>query len=790
MPPSYPTKQTGFGDERRRSSGYNGGGSDSQSYRPQDRDRDRELARSGDKSSSRRESDPRDYLDDRERSRDRERDRVKTRDDPLQLPTNIPTGPRIASTSAKSSPMSKRVNAPPPFRPLITTKDPKLQEIFKKVWDWEESLRKRILVSAQRDKKKKEFEERNRSLQNLDRGNRNDNFSVIESLQRLKEHDKKDWEVIDKRYKAFDETYAEYLETIAAVIFSVTMQATPNSASTQTLDSSALAAFEKKTDEKFDTTVAALEKKMEEKFNAKVAALEKKMDESIATKTAGLEKDLSRAQKAIEQLKSARTQAEEKAQELQCNLDKALKTVEEIDQKSGASAAEILSGHAALKVQQNQLQETNGKIQEEVTVLTDRVSKVSREATGREAEVDSAIATIRTAISTKASTSNLEDVKDEHSADLDDLKRQAKEHEDQLTALSTARTSPFLVGINEKLETLVDEVSAMEQLRNDVQAVLHRTAKLEDDVRDIDITAIIKIVDEWEEYAITLKIPQLEDNVEHLRHETDKLKGQSGRLVQEPTPPVPDDGLREEMRKEIQDSNRQKAEEMAQLRATFKSNSEKLVAFVQNLLQKQGVSTAELLDNLTARTEKLESKNDRNSDTRNSEAELQAQNRDGLMTTVQFDARIQALKDELYSLLAEQVNRDVKIPCHAQLDGFRHQLNDHNGRVERLSLEVGVMNTQFSHVWTKPLWDQISLHVDQNYSAFGPRIENNARKLAAVEEKIALLLDRVAPAPPKRPASPAGRPASSEGASKRQRLDNNTASARNGSFGEFRPGAI
>ncbi|KAK8037144.1 hypothetical protein PG991_001458 [Apiospora marii] len=84
MPPSYPTKQVGFSDDRRRS-GYNGGGENYQSYRPQDRDRDRDrdrdVARSGDKSLSRRESDPRDYRDDRDRSRDRERDWAKTRDD-------------------------------------------------------------------------------------------------------------------------------------------------------------------------------------------------------------------------------------------------------------------------------------------------------------------------------------------------------------------------------------------------------------------------------------------------------------------------------------------------------------------------------------------------------------------------------------------------------------------------------------------------------------------------------------------------------------------------------------
>lgn len=693
------------------------------------------------------------------------------------------THTEAAPSSTSASSLQSQPTPPP------RAKDPKLQPIFNQVWEWEELLRKRILVSAQRDKKKKEWEERKHSIQNLAAGNRNDNSSILESQLRLKERDKIEWEEINKRYRKFDEPYAEYLESITAAIHFATMQAPANAPSAQTLDSSALTAFEKKTEEKFDTTVAALEKKMEEKFDAKVAALEKKMDESLSTKTAGLAKDLSRAQKEIVQLKSARKQAEEKAQELQSNLDEALKMVEEIDQKTGASTAKILSGHAVLENQQNQLSDANDSIQEEITVLTERVSKVSREATGREAEVDSAIATIRTAISIKASTSNLEDVKDEHSADLNDLKRQAKEHKDQLAALSTAKTSPFLDGINEKLETLVGEVAAMEHLRNDLQTVLQRTGRLESQFQSIDIETLTTIIDEWEGCAITMKLPKLEDNVEYLMRETDKQKGQSGRLVQEPTPPVPDEGLREEMRKEIQESNRQKAEEIAQLQSKMQTNSKKLLGMVQNLLQQQGDATATLLDSLTARTEKLESKNDGSLVPQNSEAQLQAQNRADLMTTAQFNVAIQGMKDELSSLLAEQVNRDVKIPFHGLLEGFRHQLADNNGRVERLSLEVGVINSQFSHVWTKPLWDQICLQVDQNYSAFGPRIEANARRLAALEDKITSLVDRVAPAPPKRPASPGGRPITSEGASKRQRVDNNTAPARNGSFGEFRPGA-
>ncbi|KAK8037145.1 hypothetical protein PG991_001459 [Apiospora marii] len=682
--------------------------------------------------------------------------------------------------------------------------DPKLQPIFKKVWEWQDLIRKRTLCSAQRDKKKKEIEDRKTSMQSLSVGNRNDNSSFFEAQQRLKEHDKKEWDALNKRFHDFDEAYADYVESIAAAIYYASM---PNAPSTQPLDSSALTAFEKKTDEKFDAAIASLEKKMEEKFDAKVAALEKKMDESLSSKTAGLEKDLSRAQKEIVQLKTARKQAEEKAQELQSNLDEALKMVENIDQKTGASAAELLSGHAALEARQEQLHDAHGKIQEEVTTLTERisdadgkiqeevsalterVSKVSRETTGREAEVDSTIATIRTAISTKASTSDLEDVKDEHSTDLADLKRQAKEHEDQLTALSTAKASPFLAGINEKLKTLVAEVSVIKQLRDDIQTALYRTGKLEGQVRNMDPEALLKIVDEWESCAITLKLPKLEDDLQHLRHETDKLKGQSGRLVQEPTPPVPDDGLREEMRKEIQDSNRQKAEEIAQLQNKMQANSLKLLNMVKTLLSQQGESTAKLLDSLSARTDKLESKNDRNIDTQNIETELQAQNRAGLMTTAQFDTRIQNMKDELSSLLAEQVNRDVKVPCDALLEGFRHQLADHNGRVERLSLEVGVINTQFSNVWTQPLWDQICLQVDQNYSAFGPRIDRNAKKLTALEDKVALLVDRVVPAPPKRPASPAGRPISSEAASKRQRLGDNTAPALNGSVGDSRPGA-
>ena len=117
-PPSYPIKQLGFSDDRRRS-GY-------ESYRPPDRDRD--LGRGiGDMSSlSRRDTDPRNYQDDRDRSRDRERNQPKpTENLELQLNTSIPTGPRIPSLSAKNSPLSSRGRGAASFRASVTSKCPK-----------------------------------------------------------------------------------------------------------------------------------------------------------------------------------------------------------------------------------------------------------------------------------------------------------------------------------------------------------------------------------------------------------------------------------------------------------------------------------------------------------------------------------------------------------------------------------------------------------------------------------------------------------------------------------------
>lgn len=118
MPPSYPIKQLGFSDDRRRN-GY-------ESYRHLDRDRDPNRG-IGDRSSlSRRDTDPRNYQHDRDRSRDKERNRPKpTENLELQLNTSIPTGPRIPSLSAKNSPLSSRSSAAPSFRASVTSKSPK-----------------------------------------------------------------------------------------------------------------------------------------------------------------------------------------------------------------------------------------------------------------------------------------------------------------------------------------------------------------------------------------------------------------------------------------------------------------------------------------------------------------------------------------------------------------------------------------------------------------------------------------------------------------------------------------
>ncbi|KAK7948848.1 uncharacterized protein PG986_009734 [Apiospora aurea] len=402
MAPSYSTKQTGFSDDRRRSSGYGGGGGGGenyQSYRPLDRerDRDRENSRSGDKSSSRRESDPRDYRDDRDKSCDRGRDRAKARED-LQLNTNIPTGPRLLTSSAKSSPMSTtRGTGPSPYKPSIASpsatayapspqrpaqtapkaKNPKLQPILDQLWEWEEQIRKRTIASAQRDKKKREMDERKRSMDSLG-ANRNDHSSLFEAQQRLKERDKKEWDDINSRYRSFDEPMADYLENIATAIYSATMQPPPDAPSKQSLDPPALATLEKKMEDAFDMRVAALEKKMEEKLNTKVADLEKKMEETLSTRTAGLEKDLSKAQGEIEELKMPICQTEADVKELQSGLGAITQTISDVEQKAGASAAGLYSSCAALDARQNQLQGDHSKIQTEVTTLMEDVSKRPR----------------------------------------------------------------------------------------------------------------------------------------------------------------------------------------------------------------------------------------------------------------------------------------------------------------------------------------------------------------------------------------------------------------------------
>lgn len=118
MPPSYPIKQLGFSDDRRRS-GY-------ESYRPPGRDRDPDRGIGDRCSLSRRDTDPRNYRDDRDRSRDGERNRPKpTENFELQLNTSIPTGPRIPSWSTRNSPLSSRGSGAPSFRASVPSKCPK-----------------------------------------------------------------------------------------------------------------------------------------------------------------------------------------------------------------------------------------------------------------------------------------------------------------------------------------------------------------------------------------------------------------------------------------------------------------------------------------------------------------------------------------------------------------------------------------------------------------------------------------------------------------------------------------
>ncbi|KAK7997750.1 hypothetical protein PG989_005790 [Apiospora arundinis] len=668
MPPSYPIKQLGFSDDRRRS-GY-------EPYRHPDRDRDPGRG-IGDRSSlSRRATDPRNYQHDRDRSRDKEGNRPKpTENLELQLNTSIPT----------------------------------VQPVLEQVGRWEDVVRKRTIVLAERDRKEREIEERKRTMENI-ADNRNDNSSILEYLQRLHDYDKKEWEDINRRFRSFDEQYNKYLESIATAIH-YTSQMSSDTPNAQAIGSSILSAFGKEMEVKFDAKVAALEKKMEHSFAGKVAALEKNMEERLATRTAGLEKRLTLAQKEIKVLDSARIEAEEKIKELQSSRDEALNTIQEVGQKNVASTAELLSSHVALEAQIRQLQSSDEQLRAEVTALEDSVSKVSRKATQREANVDSMITAIRTAISTKASAPNVEDAKDEYCTDLAELKKQIQKHKDQLDALNSAKPPYFHIDdMHEKLQAVIGEIATVTQIRQDLNAVLCSTGKLERRFGGLDADTVIEMLDVWEGSRIASEFPKHNSDIEHLQNEA--------------------------------------------------------------LLRTQVEETAKRLDNLDGRMEQVESRNDRCSNEQASQAgnQAQAQNHTGSITNDQLDTRFKAVEDRLPLLVAEHVRKEVTEPCNTRLEGFRHELVDQTGRLERLSLEVGVVSTQLSNIWTKPLWDQICRLVDQNYTAYGPRIEAQRMKLAQVEEKVATLIDKISPTGPKQSGFSMRTPLPGS-APKRQRLD-------------------
>ncbi|KAK8007277.1 cytochrome P450- family 7- subfamily B (oxysterol 7-alpha-hydroxylase) [Apiospora arundinis] len=728
MPPSYPIKQLGFSDDRRRN-GY-------ESYRHLDRDRDPDRG-IGDRSSlSRRDTDPRNYQHDRDRSRDKERNRPKpTENLELQLNTSIPT----------------------------------VQPVLEQVGRWEDIVRKRTIISVERDRKEREIEERKRTMENM-ADNRNDNSSILEYLQRLRDYDKKEWEDINRRFRSLDEQYNEYLESIATAIH-YTSQMSPDTPNAQAIGSSIFSAFGKEMEVKFDAKVAALEKKMEHSFAGKVAALEKNMEERLVTRTAGLEKRLTLAQKEIKVLDSARIEAEEKIKELQSGRDEALSTIQEVGQKTVASTAELLSSHVALEAQIRQLQSSDKQLRAEITALEDSVSKVSRKATQHEADVNSMTAATRTAISTKASSSNLENAKDKYSTDLAELKKQVKKHKDQLDALNSTKPPYFPIDTREKLQALISEVETVTQIRHDLNAVLQSTGKLERRLGGLDTYMVMEMLDVWEGSRIASEFPKHNSDIEHLQNEVKKLQRQGDRLVQEPTIPVPDDSLRKEITS-LQHGDRKKREEIDQLRNTMKGNMNKLVGHVQALLRTQMEETAKRLDNLDGRMKQVESRNDLCSNEQDSLAwnQAQAQNHTSSITYDQFDTRIKAVEDGLPLLVAEHVGKEVTEPFNTRLEAFRHELVDQTSRLERLSLEVGVVSTQLSNVWTKPLWDQICRLADQNYTAYGPKIEAQRIKLAQVEEKVAILVDKIAPIGPKRSGSSMRTPLPGS-APKRQRLD-------------------
>lgn len=662
--------------------------------------------------------------------------------------------------------------------------------------------------------------------------------SLREAQRMQRTRDEEELKALTERYSTIDKDHRESLEAIAAIVQRGQLSASGLSATPSTTD----------------PAVAELA--------AKFADLEKKhrmaQDEIQKLQTArsqwfDLEEKLSQAQGAIVDLQTSRE-----------------KSVEEYEKTTEVCRA-LMSKQNELEKEKSALAEENAELKERVAALQEDFVEMRNAMSSKASNVDLVEAKAPAESSTTGSGNAQQNI-EALSVMMEELKTRVTTAETSLetldckatrvdgnfacvqdtvskvsTELSSIQCSVSKVeGCATTIEGTISRVDTelaalqgtMSRVDSSLAAVQDRMSAVESELstilehtENLDFKTLDDMGDQWMTHNIGESVPimkqkleDLENNLAQMQKIPPKLKqnrpdiecmskglNEHGLwLVQEPTPPVPDDDLKRQITELQQKSQmvddlkkqmielQQKGQMSAQLQVTVAStgqqikgiqeNFQKLHKYTEDSMSKQAGLFGEMIDEVSGRVTELEGAH-RGTVTmvhgltpRVTKLETTA-NEPNASFCEDVQTKLAAVERKLAGLpnteARASAQQDIQLLTQ-KIKTIEVRLDDGRNRLDAVNLGIENLNDQLKNITTRHLFDLIVKHVDHNHHRYGSRISSLETKLASTQnvvDRANETLQRLHEAhasrklDTKRSASPAAQ--SAENQAKRMRIASN-----------------
>lgn len=584
-----------------------------------------------------------------------------------------------------------------------------------------------------------------------------------QKLQRTRDED--DLKALTDKFSTIDWDHRETLEAIAAIV----QQAQP--------PASGLPAAPPTTDPAV-TDLAAKFADLEKKHCQ--AQVEIQELQAARSRWSDLEEKLSQAQEAIVELQNSREKSSDEYEKTTEICRALMSKQNELEKDKSALAAE----NAQLKEKVTALQEDFVEMRNAMSSKASNVDLMEAKASSQSTAIGSgnaqerigALSSMMNELKTRviAAETNLEMVDDKamrvesNFASIRDTVSKVS------TELSSIQSSVSKVeGCVATIEgTMARADTSLAAVQGRISTVENELSTILEHTENLDFKTLDDIGDQWMMHNIGESVPIMKQKLECLekdivqmqqipdqphklnKHRQDmehmprSMKEPGLWLVQEPTPPVPDDDLKKQII-ELQ----QKSLMIEQLHGSVASawqaiksirgNFQELHRHTENSMKNQAGACGDMIDDVTRRVVELESARrgfiTMMDDLTPRVAKLEITAIEPNASCEDVKTKLAAVEQKLAALpnmeVGASAQRDIQL-LNQKIKTMDVHLDDGDKRLDAVTLAIEALNDQLSHITTRHLFDLIVKHVDQNHHRYGSRISSLETKLASTQNAV------------------------------------------------------